>query len=142
MHASACIPHHSRWRIDRFGGVTMASVVKEIVFDCEDPERLSAFWGEVLGWEPRRKGEYWWMSDSGDPATSPLMLVFQPVPEPKTVKDRIHLDVCPKGADQAEEVERLVGLGARRVDVGQGDDAGFVVLADVEGNEFCVLAWR
>jgi Glyoxalase-like domain len=120
----------------------MASIVKEIVFDCADAERVARFWGEVLEWEPRPQREFWWMSETGDPATDPLIITFQPVPEPKTVKDRIHIDLVPKGADQAEEVERLIGLGATRIDVGQGDDAGFVVLADVEGNEFCVLGHR
>ena len=120
----------------------MTSVVREIVIDCLDPEKVAAFWSEALDWKAQQKDDYWWMSETGDPVTSPLMLVFQPVPEPKTVKDRIHFDVCPKGMDQAEEVERLVSLGATRIDVGQPDDAGFVVLADPEGNEFCVLAWR
>jgi len=65
-------------------------------------------------------------------------IVFVPVPERKSVKNRVHIDVNPIDRTQAEEVERLEALGARRVDVGQGD-VGWVVMADPEGNEFCVL---
>jgi hypothetical protein len=67
-------------------------------------------------------------------------LCFLPVPESKTIKNRLHLDFAPD--DQDAEVARLVGLGARRVDVGQVTDAPWVVLADPEGNEFCVLEPR
>nr|WP_231747718.1 VOC family protein [Auraticoccus cholistanensis] len=76
-------------------------------------------------------------------------LVFVPVPEGKQVKNRLHLDLAPWGEDDQEaEVARLVGLGARRVDVGQSERPGadqpptWVVLADPEGNEFCVLSAR
>ena len=60
----------------------------------------------------------------------------------KSVKNRLHLDVNPTDREQDEEVRRLLGLGARRADVGQTGDEGWVVLADPEGNEFCVLADR
>jgi predicted enzyme related to lactoylglutathione lyase len=119
----------------------VASVLTEIVVDCSDPERVAAFWAEVLGWQPRRETEYLWMSASGDPAGADLKLVFAPVPEPKAVKNRVHIDVNPSGCDQDEEVERLLGLGAARVDIGQGE-VPWVVLADPEGNEFCVLRRR
>ena len=118
----------------------MTSVLHEIVIDCADAERVAAFWGEVLGWDVQSEGDYKWMSESGEPADG-LILVFQPVPEPKAVKNRIHIDVNPRGCDQAEEVERLLGLGASHVDIGQGD-VPWVVLADPEGNEFCVLRRR
>lgn len=119
----------------------MPSVINEIVIDCAVPERVAAFWSEVLDWEPQREREYVWMSASGSPADGGLILVFVPVPEPKTVKNRVHIDVSPRGCEQAEEVERLVRLGARRVDIGQGE-VPWVVLADPEGNEFCVLRDR
>jgi predicted enzyme related to lactoylglutathione lyase len=121
----------------------MTSVLTEICVDCHDPARVAAFWSEVLGWEIQHDDDstYLWMSASGRPGEG-IILVFIAVPEPKTVKDRIHLDVNPKGCTRDEEVARLVGLGATRVDVGQGDDVGWVVLADVEGNEFCVLGRR
>jgi hypothetical protein len=71
-------------------------------------------------------------------APSVPTLVFATVPEGKTVKNRLHLDVRPIDASHEAEVERLIGLGARRADIGQGD-VPWVVLADPEGNEFCVL---
>jgi len=79
------------------------------------------------------------MSESGD--WRDLCLVFVQVPEGKSAKNRIHLDVSPVGCDRDDEVARLVTLGARPVDVGQAD-APWVVLADPEGNEFCVLGRR
>jgi hypothetical protein len=96
----------------------------------------------VLGW-PVVEDErgYAWTSATGDYTARP-MLVFVPVPDAKSVKNRVHIDVNPAGADQAEELERLLGLGATRVDVGQSADVPWVVLADPEGNEFCLLARR
>jgi glyoxalase superfamily protein len=67
-------------------------------------------------------------------------IIFLPVPEGKSTKNRLHLDLRP--SDQAAEVERLIERGARRVDIGQASECTWVVLADPEGNEFCVLrAW-
>jgi hypothetical protein len=68
-------------------------------------------------------------------------LTFAHVPEGKTGKNRLHLDLSPVDREQDEEVRRLLDLGARHADVGQGDES-WVVLADPEGNEFCVLAGR
>jgi predicted enzyme related to lactoylglutathione lyase len=120
----------------------MGSALTEICVDCHDPKRVAEFWGEVLGWPvtEEEKGFYW-LSETGDYTPSKPMLVFVPVDEPKTVKNRVHLDVSPSGCDQAEELERLLGLGARPVDVGQGDSP-WVVLSDPEGNEFCLLGRR
>ncbi len=75
------------------------------------------------------------------PGPVPPALTFARVPEGKTVKNRLHIDVNPTDREQNEEVERLLALGARRADVGQGG-ASWVVLTDPEGNEFCVLATR
>jgi predicted enzyme related to lactoylglutathione lyase len=120
----------------------MGSLLTEIVIDCLDPARVGRFWADVLGWPLTEDARgLCWTSSSGDYTSRPL-LVFVPVAEPKAVKNRVHLDVCPSGCDQAEELERLLALGARRVDVGQGDDAPWVVLADPEGNEFCLLGRR
>ena len=118
----------------------MAALLREIIVDCTDPTAVAAFWAEVLGWSVQEGDGYLWMSASGAPFPD-LLLVFVPVPEPKSVKNRIHLDVNPMGCDQEEEVARLIALGAHRVDVGQRD-APWVVLADPEGNEFCVLNRR
>ncbi len=111
------------------------------VIDAKDPKVVAHFWGDVLGW-PVIEDEQGlcWTSATGDYTARPL-LVFAPVPEPKTIKNRLHLDVSPSGVDQAEELERLLALGARRVDVGQGD-VPWIVLADPEGNEFCLLGRR
>ena len=123
--------------------MAMAAVISEIVFDCADPERVAAFWGQVLGWRPQVDPEgYAWMSASGDEDEQDLVLIFQKVPEPKQVKNRVHLDVSPSGADQQDELQRLLGLGARHVDVGQPPDSSWLVLADPEGNEFCLLRTR
>lgn len=103
---------------------------------------MATFWSHVLDWPLKEEptGEYW-ISSTGEPWAPPPVLVFVRVPEPKTVKNRVHIDVNPSGADQAAELQRLLSLGARHVDVGQGD-VPWVVLADVEGNEFCLLARR
>jgi len=120
----------------------MASLLREVVIDCQDPEHLARFWGAVLDW-PVVDDEtgYYWASSTGEPWAPPPLLVFVPAAEPKTAKNRLHLDVNPSGCDQAEELERLLGLGARRVDLGQGD-VPWIVLADPENNEFCLLGRR
>ena len=120
----------------------MACKLTEIIVDCQDRELVASFWAEVLGWPLRRDDDGdCWLSSTGDQSGPEPVLLFQTVPEPKSVKNRIHLDVNPTGCDQDEELERLLGLGARRVDVGQ-QDVTWVVLADPEGNEFCLLRRR
>lgn len=112
-----------------------------IVIDSRDPVRLAHWWAEVLGYEVMFESQ----SEAviaADRHTYPG-LVFVPVPEEKTVKNRLHIDLNPD--DQAAEVERLIGLGATRVEVGQSaadPPVRWVVLADPEGNEFCVLTAR
>ena len=118
----------------------MGGVLREVVLDCNDPGRVAEFWGAVLGWDVRQQHDAFWMSESGEPFPD-LCLVFVAVPENKTVKNRIHLDVSPVGCERDEEVARVVALGATRADVGQGEQP-WVVLADPEGNEFCVLGRR
>lgn len=111
-----------------------------VVIDCHDPAAVADFWARVLGWsgrEPGPRGEVVLHPREGETVYGPPSLVLQPVPEDKVVKNRVHLDFVAE--DQDAEVARLEALGARRVDVGQGPDVTFVVLADVEGNELCVL---
>ncbi|MFK4084569.1 VOC family protein [Kribbella sp. NPDC020789] len=127
----------------------MASKFTELAIDCADPAALARFWCAVLDYEVQLIEE-----DSvtiGSPAVPegrkrpgpvPPTLTFALVPEGKTVKNRLHLDVNPTDRDQAAEVRRLLDLGARPADVGQGADVTWVVLTDPEGNEFCVLAGR
>jgi predicted enzyme related to lactoylglutathione lyase len=118
----------------------MGAVLREVIIDCNDPRRVAEFWGAVLGWDAQENDSVFWMSESGAPFPD-LVLVFVTVPESKTVKNRLHLDVSPIGCDRDEEVARLEALGAMRVDVGQGEQR-WVVLADPEGNEFCELGRR
>lgn len=120
----------------------MAAVLREIVVDCIEPRAVAAFWSAVLGW-PTTEDErgFVWLSSTGTYIAPEPLLVFVPVAETKVVKNRLHLDLCPSGCEQAEELDRLLALGAARVDVGQGD-AAWIVLADPEGNEFCLLARR
>ena len=118
----------------------MAARFTELVIDCADPARVAEFWAAVLGYRVTDRaptGEVEIGGEAGGPT-----LIFVPVPEPKTVKNRIHIDVNPSGTDQETELERLLALGARRVDVGQGPDVSWIVLADVEDNEFCLLRRR
>jgi predicted enzyme related to lactoylglutathione lyase len=109
----------------------------QIVVDCHDPERLAQFWSEVLGWQVIGHEDDGSV-EIGDPTQSPLGILFEPVPEPKTVKSRLHLDVRPVDGAQQDELDRLYALGATDADVGQGEQT-WVVLADPEGNEFCLL---
>jgi catechol-2,3-dioxygenase len=117
----------------------MGSVLTELVIDAADPESLAAWWAEVLGWETIDADETG--VEIGAPDGTKPTLVFVRVPEPKSVKNRIHLDVNPAGCDQDEELARLRALGAIDTDVGQGDET-WHVLADPEGNEFCLLRSR
>ncbi|HEX3814607.1 MAG TPA: VOC family protein [Mycobacteriales bacterium] len=122
------------------------------VIDCGDVTAQARWWAEALDWRivydsPEEvvlvpphaltKGDSIPIEERGPG------LVFVPVPEGKQLKNRLHLDLAPRAADdQAAEIARLEGLGARRVDVGQPAGASFAVLADPEGNEFCVLSSR
>lgn len=118
----------------------MALTFSGVVIDSAEPARVADFWAAALGWTGREhgdRGEVIVYANQGETEYGPPSIVFQPVPEAKTVKNRLHLDFY--AAEQAAEVARLEGLGARRVDVGQPAGSTFVVMADVEGNEFCVL---
>jgi hypothetical protein len=116
----------------------MTSKFTELAIDCADPGGLARFWCAVL------------VVTIGSPVVPegrsrvgpvPPTLTFARVPEGKTVKNRVHLDVNPTDREQDDEVRRLLGLGARYADVGLGD-VSWVTIADPEGNEFCVLAGR
>ncbi|MDN3024354.1 VOC family protein [Streptomyces sp. S.PB5] len=110
---------------------------EQLNVDAADPVALGRWWAEALGWVV--------VNDDPDeyeirPDKDRLPgLLFAPVPEAKTIKNRLHLDLRPE--DQAAEVARLLALGARHTDVGQGEQS-WVVLQDPEGNEFCVLSDR
>ncbi|MEV8313363.1 VOC family protein [Streptomyces sp. NPDC059900] len=124
----------------------MTSRFTELAVDCHDPERLAAFWCEVLDFKVIERHEGKVEIGSWVPTVEevrarqmPPTVLFVQVPEDRTVKNRLHLDVSPIDASTHDEVNRLLGLGASRADVGQGPDCNWVVMADPEGNEFCVL---
>ena len=123
----------------------MTSRFTELIVDCLDPRVVAEFWSKVLGYEITEATDELVEIAPGSPDVqlhgarpNAPAIVFVQVPEPKTVKVRLHIDVNPLGVTQAEEVERLIGLGATKIDIGQGD-VSWVVMADPEGNEFCVL---
>jgi predicted enzyme related to lactoylglutathione lyase len=117
----------------------MTSVIRHLTFDCHDPHALAAFWSALTGWP---------IDDEAEPdddevgviAPEPLpMLLFIRVPEGKSVKNRVHVDVGPFDRTRDEEVERLTGLGGRVLaDHRTPEGRGWIVMADPEGNEFCV----
>ena len=115
----------------------MPSRWEQVVVHAEDPARLARWWAEALGLAIVREAP-----DEVEVRRGPdgmPGLLFVPVPDGRRGKSRLHLDLRPD--DQESEVERLVDMGARLVGTGPGA-AGWVMLADPEGNEFCVLAAR
>jgi hypothetical protein len=115
--------------------------IQNVVVDSHDCELLARFWSEALGWRITYQSDDEWVIEppEGSPAVDVAPdILFLKVPDDKATKNRLHFDLRPK--DQGFEVERILGLGATRVDIGQGDDVTWVVLADPEGNEFCILA--
>jgi hypothetical protein len=129
----------------------VTSRITEIIVDSSNPPALARWWAEVPGYRVVREADEGWVAiapwDSDDVRCSEDAIravpqvptvVFVPVPEAKALKNRVHLDIWAIDCAQAEEVERLVQRGAKRVDVGQGE-VSWVVMADPEGNEFCVL---
>jgi predicted enzyme related to lactoylglutathione lyase len=119
----------------------MANRITSLCVDVTDPDLVVGFWTEVLGWQVTER----------DPEVVRIMeapearfaIDFVVVPDgPKRLKNRLHLDVNATDREQAAELERLLALGARPVDVGQGPDVSWHVLADPEGNEFCLLRSR
>ena len=121
----------------------MACRFSELVVDCRDPEALAAFWAGVLDYRvlSREEGAVEIGPQAGFGGAAPT-LVFGPVPDPTPGKVRLHIDLSPTDRDQAEELDRLIRLGATRADVGQTGDEGWHVLADPEGNQFCLLRRR
>ena len=120
----------------------MTVAINQITFDCARPTPLAEFWSQVTGFQQDPDDpnlpddEQAWLQD---PVAKGMALYFQRVPEGKVVKNRVHLDVRPIGGTRDEEVERLLGIGATLVDdQRKPDGTGWAVLADPEGNEFCV----
>lgn len=136
-----------------YGGLaTMLSKVKatstngstcsilNVTFACVESEPVAAFWGAVTGWprsfEDMPGNPFWVVAPEDDGAPQ---LVFVTVPEPKSGRNRVHLDLLPRGGTQDQEVVRIESLGGRIVDDRRRSvPGGWVVMADPEGNEFCV----
>ncbi|MFB8105002.1 MULTISPECIES: VOC family protein [Streptomyces] len=123
----------------------MACRISELVIEAADAERLAAFWSEVLGYvEIGRESDG--SIEIGPPGTGfggpQPTLVLSPNSKPRTGQLRLHIDVSATDRDQDAELERLLALGARTADVGQTGNESWHVLADPEGNEFCLLRAR
>jgi hypothetical protein len=119
----------------------MASRASNFCIDAADPYAQTMWWGQVL--EDFTVDDEWAMNpdDAECGLTGPddRYLLFLKVPEPKTVKNRMHLCLRPTDRTRDEEIDRILGLGATLVDDLRQGDRGWVVLADPEGNEFCIL---
>jgi hypothetical protein len=110
---------------------------EQVIVDCADPVTLGRWWAAALEWVVvNQDPEEFEIRPAPEQVPG---LLFARVPEPKTVKNRLHLDFRPD--DQVAEVARLEALGATRADIGQGEQS-WIVLRDPEGNEFCVLSSR
>jgi predicted enzyme related to lactoylglutathione lyase len=108
-----------------------------IVVDTRDLPRLARFWTQALGWQVLSEREREIVI--GPDQNAPVGMCFMPVTDAKSVKNRVHLDLTSSAGDRDAEIERLLALGARRVDIGQTGAESWTVLADPEGNEFCVV---
>ncbi len=125
-----------------------------VVVDCHDPSLLARWWADVLGWRVVQEADDEVLIAPAHVAGAGALsarqwqefgpvLVFGTAPEGKQVKNRLHLDLAPHLSDDRDaEIARLVRKGARHIDIGQGADLPWTVLADPEGNEFCVLSAR
>ncbi|HEX4822615.1 MAG TPA: VOC family protein [Acidimicrobiales bacterium] len=118
----------------------MSLKIQCVTVDAHDPAALAGWWAEALGFKVKE------LEDEDEVAIIPPQrgkdpaILFIHVPDDKVAKNRIHFDLTPD--DRDAEVARLLGMGATRVDIGQSGDESWVVLADPEGNELCVLAPR
>ncbi|MTB87749.1 VOC family protein [Aeromicrobium senzhongii] len=122
----------------------MTSFVSHTTVDCTDAYELSQWWKQLLGYvdiedDPNEPGDEECAIRDPD---SGHEILFIEVPESKTVKNRVHFDLRPRSGDRDAEIERVLGLGAREVEDHRGihgPGTGWLVLADPEGNEFCIL---
>ncbi|GAA0939690.1 VOC family protein [Nonomuraea longicatena] len=123
----------------------MACRISELVIEAADPELLAAFWSGVLGYVELGREEDGSI-EIGPPGVGfgglRPTLILSPNSEPRAGKPRLHIDVNATDRDQDAELERLLALGAKPADVGQTGEESWHVLADPEGNEFCLLRAR
>ena len=117
----------------------MTSSFRNFTVDCRDARALATFWAKVLGWNVYLDDDPEVLVAASFPPTPGPTMLFVPVPEPRTVKNRVHVDLQPRDCTRDEEVARLIELGATAVaDHRKQDGSGWVWLADPEGNDFCV----
>jgi catechol 2,3-dioxygenase-like lactoylglutathione lyase family enzyme len=114
----------------------VGSTIDTLTIDCADPTRVAAFWCSALGYELVESDAE--VAEIRDPSGAGWPLLFQVVPEGKSVKNRLHLDIR-ASASMAAEVERLKGFGATEQRFVEEGDSFWTIMLDVEGNEFCVL---
>jgi predicted enzyme related to lactoylglutathione lyase len=118
----------------------MSLSIHQVAFDCKDARLQSDFWSQVLGYAKEDWGEYGAMAYSPD--NTGVRVIFMPVPEQKSVKNRVHLDVRTADGAREAEVARLVKLGAKEIETKSAStdlwSATWTVMHDPEGNEFCV----
>ena len=122
----------------------MACRISELVLDCRDPEELARFWCEVLDFvvlDREADGSLEIGPAGGFGGPQPTIILSR-TDKPEPSKPRLHIDVSASDRDQEAEVERLLRLGARPVDIGQTGEESWHVLADPEGNAFCLLKAR
>ena len=139
-HVVLADPEGNEFCVIEPGNSFLAGCGRLGAISCDGSREVGYFWSEALGWP------LVWDQDEetairAPDGTGPFITWGPPVP-PKTTKNRLHLDIAPFATgDQQAEVHRLVSLGATRIDIGQGD-VDWVVMADPDGNEFCVLSPR
>lgn len=120
----------------------MASRIRELCINCTDPDTMATFWSAAIGYTEIERDD---MGVAIMGATNFPSMLFVRTEDvggpPKASRNRLHIDLSPTDRDQSAEVGRLESLGAKRTDIGQGTPS-WVVMADPEGNEFCVLRGR
>ena len=113
----------------------MSAFIFNVTFDCAEPRKLAEFWSKVTDYIPITERDDFVALQAPDKRGVQHILFFQ-VPEPKIAKNRVHIDLAAK--DPGEEIERLVALGATKVEFREGNGTSWTVMLDPEGNEFCV----
>lgn len=115
----------------------MAVRLHHMVVDARDLRGLAEFWARALGWRVLSEREREVVI--GPDETAPVGICFMPAAGPKTAKNRLHLDLTTEAEDRDDEIDCLLALGAQHVNIGQTGTESWTVLADPEGNEFCVV---
>ena len=113
----------------------MSAFISNVTFDCADPRRLASFWADVTDYAVVMERDDFVALQAPDKRGVRRILFFK-VPEPKVAKSRVHVDLAAK--EPEAEIERLVALGATKLDYREGNGTSWTVMLDPEGNEFCI----